>query len=454
MATIDTQDEALLMEAIKQATDLVESGLEPTQAIGKVASELRLTPGRIRAICTAYNTGQQLNQFHTNDTALGKFATFALADPEEAIASVFGKEAREKAAAAASIISPDYQSPPAWLPSDRSMTKAASAPIQLVDMPPESYRPDPVEALHKAYGSIDREKRAAEELRRQAADLKDQLTREMTGLIDYFRKHASDRLTFDTVEQAATAYFGHNATSLLDVVHGQLGRLGRREKRAATYSVQAAPVDLAVAPFDSIQRCIKLAQSVHTAQGAARAALAKLAGSKEEHLRPFGQAGRSQPPPARSTGSPVATEIKQASLFGQPALGAAVGSMLTRGVGGMPKTRDELVQDAVTELDDPNHQNELRRIRANAMLTRMLTDPDDPLSGQDPDRVLREYNEISQMSPLTSEQPGAVRSLLHRRLQGNVQPFEAKELAELEKSLKATRQVPGTRPTGNESLLG
>ena len=48
------------------------------------------------------------------------------------------------------------------------------------------------------------------------------------------------------------------------------------------------------------------------------------------------------------------------------------------------------------DLESPDHEDELRKIRSNAMLTAMMTDPDDPISGHDPARVAEAYNEIAQ----------------------------------------------------------
>ncbi len=90
----------------------------------------------------------------------------------------------------------------------------------------------------------------------------------------------------------------------------------------------------------------------------------------------------------------------------------------------------------------------MRKIKAHSMLNSMLTDPDSPISGHDPDDVIGAYNEISQLAPRAAEQPAAVKPLLARRLQGNVQPFEAKEITDIEKGITATRNS-----TPNTSLL-
>ena len=119
--------------------------------------------------------------------------------------------------------------------------------------------------------------------------------------------------------------------------------------------------------------------------------------------------------------------------------------MLARGIGEYPKTKDDLIEDAWMDLEDPGHQNEIRKIKAQAMLNQLMTDPDDPISGYEPDKVLQAYNEIASMTPRIAEQPAALRPLLRRRLQGHQEPFEAKEMTDIEKGLSASRQgTPST----------
>jgi hypothetical protein len=145
--------------------------------------------------------------------------------------------------------------------------------------------------------------------------------------------------------------------------------------------------------------------------------------------------------PSNSIGNKGAVKAssEKRGIFGTPAMGAAVGTGIARMVGDVPKSKADMIEDQWLDLEDPQHQNELRKIKAHAMLTGMLTDPESSLSGHDPDEVIRHYNEISSMAPRVAEQPAAVRPLLERRMQGNVQPFEAKEVTDIEKGIAQSR---------------
>jgi hypothetical protein len=142
-------------------------------------------------------------------------------------------------------------------------------------------------------------------------------------------------------------------------------------------------------------------------------------------------------------------------LAGASMVGAGTKSMLDKALG--PGGRKEDVEKAWLDLEDPDHENEMRRIKAEAMLAGMMADEENPVSGYDPDQVLTAYNEIAQMAPRAAEQPAALQPLLAKRLAGNMEPFEVKEIAELEKGLKDVKQpTPNTQLLSNapDSLLG
>ena len=106
------------------------------------------------------------------------------------------------------------------------------------------------------------------------------------------------------------------------------------------------------------------------------------------------------------------------------------------------KATDAASSSMADILGDPDHENEIRRIQAQTMLSGMMAN-DDVISGHDPDEVLEAYNEVSRLSPRSATQPALVRPWLRKRLsQGAVEPFEAAEMANVEKTITQT-QTPG-----------
>jgi len=126
--------------------------------------------------------------------------------------------------------------------------------------------------------------------------------------------------------------------------------------------------------------------------------------------------------------------------------GTFLGNQLRQAIAQKPTP--ELVDDAALAFDAPGHTNELRQIQAQAMLSDLIRN-DEVISGYEPDEVIDAYNEISAMSPRAAVQPVIMRSLLRKRLTGGaVEPFEAGQLAEIEKTIAQTSES-GAKTYGN-----
>lgn len=92
-------------------------------------------------------------------------------------------------------------------------------------------------------------------------------------------------------------------------------------------------------------------------------------------------------------------------------------------------------------LTDPLHERELRQARMTTMLNELMTD--DPVISSFPaEDVLSGYNGISQTAPRVAENKEIVRSLMRKYLnQGALDPFEYKSLLDIELGLK-NREKP------------
>ena len=507
MAEMTTHDEEKLLAATKRAGDLVESGgLSPDAAIEKVAREAKFGPGEIEMLCYAHNTGRQLAQFNKAASVLDKLAEFPLADPAKVIAAVYPAEkaAADRPAPAARHL--DYMLPPSWLDAAAApgLEKAALdlPPTPKADPPP----PDPKDVMRKRYGDFERVKLAHEQARQDALRAEEAVLWQVAGLTDYFQEPG--RLPFAVVEKVAGHAFGPAAVTLLTAVHQ---RLKSREKRAADTpdTIIRQHVRLTDRPFTAIQAAMAAGRELVEKRAAVEQTGAAFAAAKEGVTGPFAAGRAGTAAPARPTsaektamgllgwGSEVGAiaagdilahkathaepgdaeaahmfddtdaEIAQVrraaagrqkqAVLNSPAFGAFLGNSVGRIVGDGPKSKNELIEDEWLDLEDPKHQNEMRKIKAHAMLNGLLTDPDSPISGHDPDEVLSAYNEISSLAPRVAEQPAAIRPILARRLQGNVQPFEAKEVTDIEKGIAATRaSTPNTSllKDAPDSLLG
>ena len=320
-----------------------------------------------------------------------------------------------------------------------------------------------------AWSTYDMARRTHEDHRSKYAAAQDLLGIRLNVLSNYFKKFAYDRLPFDVVDKAAATYHGANGRALMDIVAERFPK----EKRAAdTKRHWENPINQNAEPFTFINNAVESAKEVNATKVALDMSKQALDEAKET-LSPFSQA------PIQSSSrefSPflidndrgqdkVADEQPAGQLPRHDCHGvhpdqtheewlessekAAAGGLLTGAIiGGGAKPamealigsegRQRKVQDTEDKLSDPDHENELRKIRAQVMLSEMMSDSENPISGHDPEEVMAAYNELAQLAPRIAEQPAAVQPLLAKRLAGNVEPFEVREIGDIEKSLAST----------------
>ena len=129
---------------------------------------------------------------------------------------------------------------------------------------------------------------------------------------------------------------------------------------------------------------------------------------------------------------------KQASMLG----GAIGGGMLsgTKNIlnqSSQTDSTEDLVSQQLLELQDPEHEAALKQIQTQTMLADLMNN-DEVIGGYDPQQISEAYNELSMLAPRAMAQPMAVRALLRRQLQGNVEPFEVADTAKLESDVMKT----------------
>ena len=444
MQSLSKSDEQQLLDGVKMAVSLVDDqGLSPNAALQKVAEELHYSPGFLKAACNAFNTGRQLAQWNANDTVLDKLASFPLADYDAVHDKMWGKD--QEKAAAVSLGSPMFM----------TYDDLARQELLYLDIPSyeklASYDDNPVVqderaemAAKRAYARYEFNIRLADEARREKSAASDQLDARLGQLEDYFHKFAHDRLALAQVEHATATYFGETGKALMAHVAAQFPQEKRAADYAPTWPGFHQPVHRNQAPYTLVAAVIKQAQAYQRAESAFQTANTKLAEAKDG-VAPF-----SQPQSESSNGSPsILTPSllpdtagqKQASLTAGFAGGLGMGAARSLGQWST-QDRDSQVKSQIDELDSPDHLNEMRKIRAQTVLTQLMSDPENPISGYDPEEVLSAYNEMVQLAPRLADQPAAVGPLLSKRLAGNTEPFEVGETLKLEDSLKKTQPTP------------
>jgi len=453
---MDKAAEDRLLGAVKEAVAWVEDGIDPTDAIAKVAGDLNLNADTTALLVQAYNTGRTAFQRESNSgDILGKMAEFPLARVEDVIGRLWPSEPQlPKQASVCDDHVPDcFLRPPSITPRRELQLREKAASVKL----PRTEQPvvpgDPNIKMAKAYGQAQRQEKIVEEARYQSKVARDRYLSSLSKLADYFIEAPLFRASFEDVEYNGQLMFGEPAKHAMDYVYA---RNKMTEKRASGTPFRLSEVDPNSPPYTLLKAAIDRGREVLAAQREHQQLQKKAQTEMTETLRPFCSLPSPAPTPFSVLGSSDSTSAaidqpsfdKTAGIFGSLLAGGAGAAM--RGQLG-PKPQSDMVAGAQNELTDPQHLNALRQIEAQTMLNDFLSN-DEVLSGHDPEEVLQAYNEVVELSPHAATQPAVMRPLLRKRLsQGSYEPFEAQQIADIEKSVSQANQVPSFQSSGMQS---
>lgn len=439
MQALSKSDEQQLLDGVKMAVDLVDNqNMLPNDAMHKVAKHMQFSPGFLKAACNAFNTGRQLAQWNANDSVLDKLASFSLADYATVHDQIWGQKVEK--VASVSFFPPIFdsyeeQARQQLLRMDLTTLEKSAA----VEPHPLAVSEHATNKIAKSYSNFDYCRRMAEEARREKSANEDRLNLKLHLLESYFRKFAQDRLPLAQVEHAVSVCRGVVGKSLMDHVAGQFTKEKRATDHKASWAGFQQEADWKKEPYTLIDATIKQAKDYYKASIELQNAEIKLAEARESTASFY------QPYPDSESGFPLHSNIMGEKLGGTASgmFASGAGFGLARnfadGVGG---DHDKDVERQINKLDSPEHINELRKIRAQTVLTQLMSDPDNPLSQYDPEDVLSKYNEMVQLSPRLADQSGGIGPLLNKRMIGNTEPFEVAELLKMENSLKDTQSSP------------
>lgn len=433
MPSISQNDEDMLLSSVQKVASLVDEGLSPDDAVEKVARDGQLAPGAISVLCHGFNTGRQLHQMRENTETLKKYASFELANSSKVISRIYSKpEVKEASVNLEQLmakrreqLNPDSRQKLAQAPLPVWCEKKAEAPAEK--------KPSRLDQLRE----FELSKRAYDESRLDICHHENK----MQGLFSKFADQMFGK-NFAEVETVCRSRFGPLVTPVFDYLAAL--PVFERCKRANDQQVIKAAVSFQQAPYSTVAAIVEASQGLANAKNQSQACKIACDQAADQlripRVTPQAQkAASSKEVSGNVKNDEVGLLFRKRAFLGYPAVGMAMGNGVGKMLGDYPKTKNDMIDDEIRKLDDPEHLNEMRKIRASAMLNSMITDPEDPISGFDPDEVVGAYNEISRLAPNSSEQPAVIRPLLQRRLQGNVQPFEAKEITDIEKGITAAR---------------
>lgn len=422
MSRLLTQnDETKLATAITSVVGKQASGDTPTDALFKTATELGLQPGEVRTVAHSVNTGMQLDQMENGKSASSRFASFPLCDPEAVIGRMMDgvktsfEDAPERGNTLLKIASCRPAAPS--MTANRTKVAFAAAPAA------------PSSSLTPTGSSKKKDLFKAKVACLNARMELGQSIRKLAGLLTTYA--GTDYIL--TLKQAATAKHGAEAVTVL--FRSACKEAGWAEDHLEK-AYRSGPTNTKIATSDHpvlmqvdecVGKCVKAA----------------------DFLAEFNRQTQ------------VCSPARKAAGF-KPSLGkiggamdVALGNILASSFYGPNANRmgsaGQFVNKKQEELDDPLQDQKLRNIRTQGMLSQLLTNPQDSLGGTHPLLASEAYNELSSLAPRASQQPAIVAPWLRRRLEGKVEPFEAKAVADTEKVLKGNT-ASGPAIPGNQDI--
>jgi hypothetical protein len=451
MRALSKEAEQKLITAIERAASLVNDGAAPNDAIVKSASDANIPAGHINLMVHAYNTGRTNKQREIGDDAAEKAADFQLADANVVMNALYPTTVKTSAEIQQNlVVSTEYAVAPTGFIARRNSTQQKAAAAQ-ISLPEKTWTPAPRDELAAAQRDYSRraaEKRAEEEIRRQATAAHSKAAASMEKLCEYFR--VPGNLSFNDAVREVGLRLGDAGVSVLQKVAAVYPHFN---KQAATKDHHFG--DLPVVGL--VEHVIRDVTSYNDAQS-------KVAGQKVA-------AAPVKTAPQPVTGSilhdpktaplalkvaAVASKNKKKSEPAEPApLGSYSGLVSHMGkimgpqaaIAKQDAASDPRAQKekAYMRMSDADHENKLQQIKSRGVLNDLILN-DPVISGYEPNEVASAYNQIAEMAPNFTGSSAAMQALLRKRLEaGQLADFDVKQMIEMEKlraeSLKANLEA-------------
>ena len=417
-----------LKRSVDRVCDLVEEeGHTPTDAVVKVAKERGLHREQMRLLCHGYNTGVTNTTRREGKTFSEKFAALPLAHADKAIEAVFSSEPKPTVKAA-SVVADVYRMP-------LDVTPVVKVAAVVADSPTV----DPLYSPTR--GCVDRrtpyelatEKLAELRTVRKAADKAERVARQkIAAVTDAYLGHYGLKPTaLVFLHKWAADIYGNEGRILVNQIADRVitssivrdkyaaetsptkGLLSESEPRTKDHPVMIAIKEAVDATRDWLLQEVQLPK--HALEITRQM-------SKLYPTKPVVKKSTLLPPGETHEAREEAHWKKRADV-----LSAAVGAASSRLAGGGAPSGPTDYSKARLQINDPKHQATMRRLQAEAMLNRLIN-TDDVISSYNPQDVADAWYELNESSPGVVNNLSLLRANIRRQLQGNLTPYEAREL--------------------------
>jgi hypothetical protein len=488
------RDEKKLLLAIDKVTDLVDKGkLPPTEAVIKVAKEEKLSPGEIRLVCSAYNNGKQIAQFESNKNALDKLADFVLADADKVISAIYGSSENnlfKKSSEINDIFEMKkyaFDLPPywweeyektAWLKSlDGNLLKTAATETIFPEIKNKTQEENnnPLknyDTLRKSHQYI---KAAIDQLHKESCTLKEEIRRNVNNLKNYLSYNENYRISNQTIKEGIDAYFGDNiyGMQLKELLFGNIKEENIKKaqvKKLEKLSIDDYPLNKFAESVNLTKKYVQINNKINELDKQKKeieSDLKKIAqhvcfGSIDKNKNIFNidlhkekinspyylDLKKNFLTKKGESSSPVKTGPGLSGLVSSAAKNVgylAIGQKIIGSKQDKKNKRDdeasEIEEKYYEYLNSPTHVNKLKYIEGLPVVISAMLDEEDPISGHKPEKVLKAYNELAANIPDLVNNPTVIKPILRKYLAGNFEPFEAKEILDMEEKYLRSKHI-------------
>ena len=432
MKTLPSAQEERTTKAAEVMVDLVNEGLEPNDALYKVAVDFSLRPDFVNRVSEVFNVSRTLHHLKTA-SAESRADAFPLSNASAVLSRLYPAKPEEPEIKTAAIESSVWFAPPPNF-NDAPAVKAAQEPFKV--NVPKSYNPDINHLIKRARKHTDALKRNFEVVREDENYYKEMLRQSVVKAASYFQ--SVSHIPFEEVETNVLSQYGSIAKPLMNAVYASCRGDRFGEKRGSVPNRKLA-FDSSEEPYKAIDEAIQFAHETVKSSAERQTAqkeyeefeaklqnrMNKLAGLKREKI-PF----------------PFADVEKSSGILPSIASAMFIGAKATEKQKASKELERETFNEEVQKALDPSHDTQMRAIRTQALLNDLISN-DPVISAYPREHVLEAFNELAATTPRLAEELSTLRGTLAQRLEmGRSSPFEADQAIKTETGLKKIHEPP------------
>jgi len=404
-----------VLAKVEEAAALHMSGMSPTEALAKVASEAGYNEHVLQRMVETFNTAKTL-QHMRQAPETEKAASFDLADYDQAHAIMFPDD--EQQVKAAYFDQPDPRVFNDLIPNFNKQATDASVLKMAVKEVPRDFARD----LRQAFRKVGGYQTKAREFRKQAEEYKFILERTLQELGSSFKRAAHATNWYEFRKEAAVVG-GVLAEQLADIVEHQHG-LAQRYSRHKLSTAEDWEPDSVIDDTTHEHKLMKVA-----------ATAARLCSHFGVQAQRWFQKHASTWEALVCLGKTRSSREKSADVGSSLGLLALQNQMNQATQAVLDRRKTPVITDADLG-GDLDISSELQKTRMGIALRDMMEE-DEVIAqhaAENPSAVTEAMDQLINVSPELANMPIALRSALRRQLEmGTTEPFELSQLRELSK---------------------